>query len=465
MFSEKTYSERRRQLKQLVKSGVIIFPGNKEVSFNYPANEYKFRQESSFLYYFGIDKSGLNAVIDIDEGREIIFGDDFSLDDMVWMGDLPKLADQAKLVGIKEVQSENALAEFVLSAVNSKRKVHYLPQYRHDSINLLESLLGINHTAINKYASNNLIKAVVAQRSIKSDEEVAEIENAIEISYVMNTYAMMATKPGIYEREISGVVEGIALSMGEGISFPIIYSVHGETLHNHYHGNLMQDGDIAVLDSGAESLLHYASDITRTIPVNGKFSEKQKAIYNSVLNASNTALSEIKPGVLFKDVHLKAVRTLAEGLKDLGIMKGDIDEAVKEGAHALFMPHGLGHMMGLDVHDMEGLGENFVGYNTEIKRSEQFGLAYLRLGRKLEPGFVLTVEPGCYFIPKLIEKWKSESKHIDFINYKELENYLDFGGVRIEDDVYVDFNGCRVLGKPIPKTVEDVENACEGILK
>ncbi|MCB0745627.1 MAG: Xaa-Pro dipeptidase, partial [Ignavibacteriae bacterium] len=309
-------------------------------------------------------------------------------------------------------------------------------------------------------SSAKFIKSVIKQRAIKSEEEIAEIEKAIEISYDMNTTAMREMKPGITEREIFGKVQGIALSKGSGVSFPIIFSVNGQILHNHLHENIMKTGEIAVLDSGAETVLGYASDITRTIPVKGKFTVKQKNIYNIVLDAQLKAIEMMKPGVLFKEVHLVAAKIIAEGLAKLGIMKGNIDEAVDKGAHALFFPHGLGHMMGLDVHDMENLGENYIGYNKKIKRSKQFGLAYLRLGRELEPGFVVTVEPGCYFIPALIDQWKKENKHSKFINYKKLEEYRDFGGIRIEDDVLVTETGHRILGKPIPKTVEEVEAEC-----
>jgi Xaa-Pro aminopeptidase len=321
--------------------------------------------------------------------------------------------------------------------------------------------LGINPTQVNAQSSQNLIRAVVQQRSIKSDEEVAEIEKALDISYLMNTLAMRASDVGILEREVYGAVEGLALAGGNGVSFPIIFSTHGETLHNHHHENIMHDGDLVLLDSGAESLLHYASDITRTFPVNGKFTQRQKDTYNIVLAAETTAIEAIKPNISYKEIHLNSAKVITNGLKDLGLMKGNVDDAVNEGAHALFFPHGLGHMLGLDVHDMEGLGEGFVGYDKETQRSDQFGLAYLRLAKKLHTGFVITVEPGIYFIPQLFKNWKSENKHADFINYDKVEEYLDFGGIRIEDDVLVTEDSNRVLGKsPIPKTVEDVEQAC-----
>jgi len=376
------------------------------------------------------------------------------------MGFDESLQDKSRKVGINNVKPFAKLGRYLKKHSAKGNKIHYLPQYRHDNIFLLDELLDIKHTNVNENASKKLIKAVIKHRSIKSPEEISEIEKAVETSYLMNTTAMKLMKSGILEREIFGTVEGIALSKGNGVSFPIIYSVNGQILHNHAHENIMQDGQIAVLDSGAETMMGYASDITRTIPVNGKFSEKQKSIYNIVLDAQVKSIEMMKPGLKFKEVHLTSAKIIAVGLKELGIMKGDTDEAVAKGAHALFFPHGLGHMMGLDVHDMENLGENLVGYNKKIKRSEQFGLAYLRLGKELNPGFVVTVEPGCYFIPALIDQWNKDNMHKDFINYDILDSYRDFGGVRIEDDVVVTEDGQKIIGKEIPKTVEAVEEAC-----
>jgi Xaa-Pro aminopeptidase len=424
---------------------------------NYPGNPYHYRQDSTFLYYWGLDEPGLAAVIDLDEGREMIFGYDFTVDDIVWMGPQPTLKERAAKVGVKRTATDGELADFLTGALQKHRRVHFLPQYRADNLQKIEKLLGIHPRLVNDYASEKLIKAVVAQRSIKSKEEIDEIEAALDIAYEMHVHAMKNARPGKYEREIAGVMEGIALSLGKGVSFPIIFSIHGETLHNHYHGNLMKKGDIAVNDCGAESLNYYASDITRTIPVSGKFTRQQKDIYQLVLNAQLNAIRAMKPGVKFKKVHLIAAKTIAGGLIEMKFMKGNVDEAVKAGAHALFMPHGLGHMMGLDVHDMENLGEDYVGYDDKTKRSEQFGLAYLRMAKELEPGHVMTVEPGIYFIPELIDLWKGEKKHTQFINYDKVEKFRTFGGIRIEDDVLVTEKGHKILGKPIPKTIEEVE--------
>lgn len=460
MFSAKTYSKRRSELKKRFKKGILLFLGNNEAPMNYADNVYHFRQDSTFLYYWGLNQPGAAAVINIDKDQDVLFADDRSIDEIVWMGHDESILEKASKAGVTNVKPYSKLDNYIKKNSEKDVKIHYLPQYRHDNIFLLDNLLDIKHTKVNKRSSEKFCKAIIKQRSIKSEEEIVEIEKAIATSYKMNTTAMKLMNPGKVEREVFGAIEGIALSNGNGVSFPIIFSVNGQILHNHAHENIMEDGQIAVLDSGAETMLGYASDITRTIPVNGKFSEKQKAVYNIVLDSQIAAIEMIKPGVFFKDIHLAAAKIIANGLKDLGIMKGDIEAAVENGAHALFFPHGLGHMMGLDVHDMENFGENFVGYNKSTKRSDQFGLAYLRLGKKLEPGFVVTVEPGCYFIPALIKKWKDENKFTKFINYELLEDYLDFGGIRIEDDILVTEDGYKVLGIPIPKTVEEVEAAC-----
>ncbi len=461
MFKAEVYSERRKKLKQLVKTGIIYLPGNNEAPMNYPANTYLFRQDSSFLYYFGLDADGISGIIDVDADKDIIFADDRSVDDVVWMGYEKSFNERAKLVGVTIVKPVAELNDVISKAVHSGRKIHYLPQYRAESKLQIEKLIGIHHSRVNDHSSKDFILAVIEQRSVKSDEEVKQIESAVDISYEMNTAAMKFSKPGLKEREVFGIIEGIASSKGRGISFPSIFSIHGEILHNHHHENLMKDGDLLVLDSGAESELHYASDITRSFPVNGKFSQKQKDIYNIVLKSQVESIEMMKPGVKFKEVHLKAAKIIASGLIDLGLMKGTAEDAVKEGAHALFFPHGLGHMLGLDVHDMEGLGEGFVGYDKDTSRSDQFGLAYLRLAKELKPGFTVTVEPGIYFIPQLFEHWKKDNKHSNFVNYGKVEEYIGFGGVRIEDDVLVTDSGFKVLGsKPIPKSIAEVESAC-----
>ncbi len=458
MFNPELYSTRREKLRKLMNSGLLLFPGNNEAAFNYPSNTYNFRQDSSFLYFFGLDHPGFAGIIDVDNGEDYFFGDDITMDDIIWMGPQPSMKGRAAKVGITNVLPYIKLSEMIQEAIDKNRKIHFLPPYRGEQYIQLAELLGKKTGEIKDMASVELIKSVIKLRSVKGEEEVKEIEFALNIAYNMHTTAMKIAMPGIVEREIAGKIEGIALCEGLGVSFPVILSINGQTLHNHYHGNTLVKERMMVTDAGAESLLHYASDITRTVPVGGKFSRRQKDIYEIVLAANMKAIESVKPGITNKELHIMACETIASGLKDLGLMKGDVKEAVTRGAHALFMPHGLGHMMGLDVHDMEGLGEDYVGYDDQVKRSDQFGLAFLRLGRKLEPGFVFTIEPGLYFIPALIDQWKSEHKFEEFINYDKVESYKDFGGIRIEDDVLVTNNGYKVPGKPIPKTVSEVED-------
>jgi len=460
MFEKETYVERRKILKNKFESGVILFLGNEESPMNYPANPFGFRQDSTFLYYWGLDFPGLAALIDIDQNEEMIFGYDFTVDDIIWMGPQKTMAERAQAVGVKQTFAIEALDERIKGALKNNRTIHFLHQYRGENIIKLNKMTGIPNTLVKESASIQLIKTVVAQRSVKSDEEVQQIEMALDISYKMNEIAMKFSEPGKYEREIYGTVEGLVLSAGSHVSFPVIFSIHGEILHGHSHDNLMKEGDILVLDSGAESPLHYASDITRTFPVSGKFAPLQKDVYNVVLSAQEEAIEMMVPNIPYSEVHIHAAMVIAEGMKQLGFMKGNTEDAVRAGAHALFFPHGLGHMMGLDVHDMENLGENYVGYDEGTQRSEQFGLAYLRLARKLQPGFVITVEPGVYFIPELIAQWKTQNKHADFIDYEKVVANQDFGGVRIEDNVLVTESGHRVLGKKIAKSVEDVEGWC-----
>lgn len=458
MFKPETYTGRRNALRAEVKSGIILFPGNTEAAFNYPANTYHFRQDSAFSYFFGINQPDLAGIIDLENGKDILFGNDVDMDDIIWMGPQPSMADRGKLAGINHTAPFAQLAVFVKEAVAQGRKVHFLPPYRGETKILLADLLGIAPAGLKAAASEELIKGVVKLRCIKSDEEVKEIEKMVDVAYLMHTTAMKMAHPGVVEQQIAGTIEGIALANAGPVSFPVILSMDGQTLHNHNHGNTLQAGRMMVVDSGCESEeTLYCSDITRTVPVGGKFSPRQKEIYEIVLKANTDAIAAIKPGVTYREIHLLAARVIAQGLKDAGLMKGDVDEAVKQGAHAMFFPHGLGHMLGMDVHDLEGVGENFVGYDDEVKRSDQFGTAFLRFGRRLQPGFVLTVEPGIYFIPALIDKWKAEGKFTEFINYEKVESYKDFGGIRIEDDVLVTEKGFRVLGKPIPKTVEDIE--------
>ena len=458
MFPANVYVERRIRLKEQVQSGLILFLGNEESPMNYQDNQYSFRQDSSFLYFFGLDFPSLVAIIDVDRDKEVIFGDDLTVDDIIWTGPQPALSERCQKAGIRESAPLNKLQVTLTKAVQQGREIHFLPQYRVENTLKIERLLGIHTTVVQEHVSESLIRAVVAQRSLKSKEEIEQIEAALDVSYEMQTVAMKMSRPGMLEMEVVGAIEGIAISSGCRLAFPTIFTIHGETLHNHYYGNLMNAGDIAINDSGVETTLGYASDISRTMPVSGRFSERQKEIYAIVLNAQEKAIEAIKPGVEFRNVHRLACEVLATGLKEIGLMKGDIEEAVDAGAHTLFFQCGLGHMLGLDVHDMEGLGEDYVGYTDTIKRNPEFGWRSLRLGRALQAGFVITVEPGVYFIPELIDRWMAEKKNSQYINYDMVKKYEDFGGLRIEDDVLVTANGQRVLGKKIPKTIDEVED-------
>lgn len=457
MFRSKIYIQRRNHLKQQINSGLILFIGNEESPINDSAHTYYFRQDSTFLYLFGLDFPDLTGIIDVDENKEIIFGDDTNIENIIWTGFKPSLREKAVQSGLKEKAPLTQLKEMIKLAIQQGRKIHYLPPYRAETKLKIAQLLDLHPDIIKDHSSEELIKAVVEQRSVKIKEEIDEMEKAHDITYKMHTTAMKMTKPRVYEREIVGKMQEIVHSCGCNFAYPPILTINGQILHNHYGRNILEEGQLLVNDCAAESPLHYAADITRTVPVGGKYSQKQKAIYEIVLNCQQMAIQLIKPGVKYKEIHLEASRIIATGLKELGLMKGDAEEAVMEGAHALFFPHGLGHMVGLDVHDMQALGEDFVGYDDKVKRSDQFGFVYLRLARELQPGFVLTVEPGIYFIPVLIDKWLSEKKFTQFINYEKVEEYRDFGGIRIEDTVLVTEEGHRVLGKCIPKSVKEVE--------
>jgi Xaa-Pro aminopeptidase len=457
MFPATVYTGRRTKLRNEVASGLILFLGNQDSPFNYPANTYSFRQDSSFLYFFGLDHPDLAGVIDLDNGQDYIFGNDIDINDIIWMGKQPTIADQAKMAGVRNTSTLKDLAALLKSAVDQGRPVHYIPPYRGETMIWLSDLLGVHHSKLRAGVSEQLIRGVIRLRMEKDELEIAEMEKMIDVAYIMHTTAMKMAIPGIIEQEIAGTIEGIALAHAGPVSFPVILSVNGQTLHNHYHGNTLSEGRMLVIDAGCESGLHYASDITRTVPVGGKFSQRQREIYEVVLNANLAAIAAVKIGVPFRDIHLLAATEIVKGLKSLGLMKGDVNEAVSKGAHTLFFPHGLGHPMGLDVHDLEGLGEALVGYDEEVIRSKEFGLAFLRFGRKLQKNFVMTIEPGIYFIPELIDIWKSENKLAGYIQYDKVDTYRDFGGIRIEDDILVTESGARVLGKPIPKTVAEIE--------
>ena len=459
MFSIETYVNRRTELKKLVKSGIILLFGNNESPVNYPNNGYyPFRQDSTFRYYFGLERDGLVGVIDIENDSEILIGDDIDIDDIIWYGSVNSVSDLAASCGMKKSAPMKQLQIICNEALKLKRPIHFLPPYRHDNKLQIFDLLGIHPNQQKESASVELIKAVVKMRSTKEQQEIDEIDQACSIGYKMHTTAMRLTKPGLTEKYVGGMVNGVANAYGSMVSFATIFTQHGEIMHGTPSWNKLQDGRLALCDCGAENRNGYCSDNTRTYPVNGKFTQKQLEIYKIVEECHDYALELSKPGIRYYDVHMGVCRLMTERLKELGLMKGDVDEAVKAGAHALFLPHGLGHMMGMDVHDMEGLGQNYVGFDDDIQPSTQFGTNCLRMGRKLEKGFVVTDEPGIYFIPALIDDWRAKGLHQDFINYDKVEGYKDFGGIRIEDDILITDNGCRFLGEErIPYHPKDVE--------
>lgn len=458
MFDSNVYIERRRKLKIAVGSGLILFLGNDQSSINFKDNLYHFRQDSSFLYFFGIDRPGLYGIIDIDNNKEILFGDDLTVEQMVWTDYQPRLAEQADTIGITMVKRLGELELFIQKERAQYQKIHFLPPYRPEHFQKLSTLLGITETILIDKASEELIQSIVSLRSVKSSQEVEEISKGVDITVDMQLKAMHFAKEGMTEAKIAAELQSIAISSGGDLSFPTILTVNGQILHNHYSNTILKNGALVLCDCGAETSMHYAGDLTRTFPVGNKFSTIQREIYAIVLNAHTEAVNALQPGNLFKEIHLLACEKLVEGLQQIGLMKGNAKEAVMEGAHALFFPCGLGHMMGLDVHDMENLGEQYVGYTDALKKSTQFGLKSLRLGRALEPGFVVTVEPGLYFIPELIDQWNTQQKFTDFINYDKLDRYKDFGGIRVEEDFLITSNGHRLLGKELPKSPDEIES-------
>lgn len=457
MFSKDIYIKRRQKLINDVNKGLMLFLGNSESSMNFLHNTYKHRQDSSFLYFFGLDRHDLSATIDADTGEVIVYGNDYSIDDIVWTGIQASVADKAKSCGVDKSGTVDNLKSALKQAQVKGRKIHFLPAYRDANKIKAFEYLGVVPSENNAESSIELIKAIVEQRNYKSKEEVLEITRACNTTVDMHLAAMRFAKPGMTEAQIAAEVEKVALAENGYMSFSTIATINGQTLHNHYHGNTIKEGQMFLLDAGAETTMGYAGDMSSTFPVGKTFTSEQKDIYQVALNSHDKSISMLKPGVSFKEIYFESAREIMRGMKDLGFVKGDIDEAVSAGAHGMFFPCGLGHMMGLDVHDMEDLGEQYVGYNNEVK-SKEFGLKSLRLGRELEPGFVLTIEPGIYFIPELIDMWKVDNKYSDFLNYDKIEKFRNFGGIRNEEDFLITENGYHLLGKELPKTIVDVEN-------
>lgn len=460
LFDKQVYAVRRRILKQNIgNDGIILLLGNKDSSMNYKDNCYPFRQDSSFLYYFGLDVPMLAGIIDTDTGEEVIFGNELTIDDIVWTGTLPTVSEMAAMVDISITRPYADIFHYVHKALTDGRKVHILPPYRPENRIKLVEWLNKGLADVADLVSQKLVKAVIAQRVIKSPLEVAEMEKAVNISIDMMVAVIKNTRPGIKEYELVAKAHEVAIANNSRLGYPAIITTHGQTLHTHYYGNTLEEGRMVLSDIGAENTMHYGGDLTRTFPVGRSFTERQKELYEVVLNSMNHAINMLKPGTQYKDIHLAACQKLAEGLKQAGLMKGDPAEAVAAGAHAMFFQCGLGHMLGMDTHDMEDLGEQNVGYTDTVKKETSiFGLKSLRLGRELEAGFVLTVEPGIYIIPELIDRWQAEKKFTDFINYEVLNTYRDFGGIRIEDNFLITDDGYKLLGKYLPKSAKEIES-------
>lgn len=460
LFSKQTYTDRRAILRQRIGSGLIVLFGNNESPVNYPSNGYKFRQDSSFLYYYGLQRDGLVGVIDADSGDEWLIGDDIDIEDIVWFGSVDSVADMAEQAGCTKSAPMSRLESLFRDAQDSGRDIHFLPPYRHDLMIQLMDLTGIHPRDQRAKASLKLIQAVVDQRIVKSPEEIEEIERACAIGYEMHTTAMQLCRPGVAEQEIAGRISGIASSKGCIVSFPSILSMHGEIMHGYPSPRPLEAGRLMLCDCGAETNENYCSDNTRTTPISGRFNQRQRDIYQAVVDAHDHVFDIARPGLKWWDAHFAAARVITERLQDLGLMKGNVDDSLAAGAHAMFFPHGLGHAMGMDVHDMEGLGQIYVGFDDEVRPNlEQFGTNCLRFGRRLQEGYVMTDEPGIYFIPALIDEWRAKGHCAEFLNFDRIEQYKDFGGIRIEDDLLITADGCRYLGeKMIPYHVDELED-------
>ncbi len=462
MFEASVYKTRRETLCAKLQSGLVLLLGNEEVGMNYAGNVYTFRQDSTFLYYMGHNLTGLAAVIDVESRETTLYGNDLSIDDIVWTGPQPTVKELAEKVAAERSRSMAEISGELRRAIAGGRNIHFLPQYRYRNQALIEDLLGIRRSVQAEYASVQLIHAIVDMRAVKEPREIDEIEKACAIGQKMQLTAMQLAKPGMTEKYLAAQVDAVALSLGSKTAFPTILSQHGETLHNPYHHGILKEGKLVLNDCGAETNLNYCSDYSRTFPVSGKFSTRQREIYDIVYASYKRALELARPGITYMQVHLEACKVIFNGMKELGLAKGSTDEAVQEGAHALFFPCGLGHMMGMDVHDMENLGQNYVGYDQEVQPLTRFGIKSLRMGRRLRPGYVMTDEPGIYFIPQLIDRWRAEGLHKDFLCFDAIEKYKDFGGLRIEDDILITEQGSRFLGGHLANTADEIEAVMAG---
>ncbi len=459
MISKESFIARRAELKQRIGSGLILLPGNDLVSYNYPNNTYNFRQDSTFRYFFGLNIPALFAIIDVESGEEMLFGNDYTVEDIIWTGTQPTLKELGDSVGVDAAHCYplSELAPTIARAIRAGRKVHYLPPYRNATKLQLSELLGLSVAMLHSYKSADLIFAVAEMREKKSDEEIASLQDAFQIGYKMHTTAMKMCRPGIVEREIAGALEGVVRSLGQGVSFPSICSQHGETLHNINQDGVLESGRLFLCDAGGENLDGYCSDHTRTYPVNGKFSPLQRDIYNIVLKAHDHIIDIARP-MRYTDLHLAAYRVMAEGLRDMGIFTASVDDIIASEAMTLVMPHGLSHGLGMDVHDCEGFGERSFDFSEFAERAAQSGTCIYRKEWQLRPGTVISDEPGLYFIPALIDQSCENGLYKGIVNYSKLDELRNFGGIRIEDDLIITESGNIVIGdKHIPTSVEDIE--------
>jgi len=454
MFKNTIYINRRKKLCQNLESGFILILGHHNSPMNFSHNAYSFRQDTNFLYYIGINMPDCACLIDVEKNKTIFYMNEKTVHDIIWIGKTKSVQSWGEDCGADEIKPLSKLS----IDLNNKSNIMYPPQFRAENKLQIHELLNIPLNKVDKKSSVHLINAIIKQRSIKEKHEIEQIKSAIEITKLMHLKSMTSSKPGKYEYEIVAEMDYIIKSQATTLAYPIIFTKNGQILHNSVYHNKINDGDLLLNDSGSNSLLHYASDITRTFPANGKFTTQQKEIYLIVQEMQETVIKQLKPGVSFKEMHKLSAYIGITRLKEIGLLKGSCDEALEKGVYGLFYPHGLGHMLGLDVHDMESLGEDMVGYSEKVKREAEFGISFLRLGKNLETGFCITVEPGIYFIPELFYQWEKEKKYNHLINYEKFKSYLNFGGIRIEDNIYINQTGSENLSSFIPKQIDEIES-------
>lgn len=449
------YQGRRSQFLAAIQTPVLLMAGGWR-SRNYPDNPYVYRQDSNFLFLFHEAEPGSAALFDPGDQSVTLFLHRRTPEDALWHGPVPSLAEMGKKHGLP-IEPVEELAEKVRAKVGN-RVVEALAVADHKATNIAREITGqdLDFYDAAKVGSPELVQAIGRLRITKEEAEIAEMRITAGVTREAHLAAMTHTRPGIYEQELAGRVNGCFDRHGCVPAYNTILSVRGEVLHNHSHDNLLKETDIVLLDAGAENSAGYCSDVTRSWPVSGHFSPEGRDIYDIVLQAEKSAIEAVKPGVRYRDLHMKASHVIAEGLVGMGILNGNPSALVESGAHALFFPHGVGHLIGLDVHDMEAFGDA-LAYSEGRVRSEQFGTAYLRLDLDIEPGMTFTIEPGIYFVPAILMNEEFRQKFKDQVNFAKTEPFLTmnslrgFGGIRIEDDVLTTAHGYEVLTESIPK--------------